>query len=55
VTATFDDYDAAIKAFWTGRDLQTQRQIESGKIDAETRGSVTGGLHLNALHDLIAG
>src|SRR5690348_12300179 len=51
---TFEDYDAAVRAFWTGRDLQTQKQIESGKIDAGTRGSVTGGLHLTALQDLIA-
>lgn len=55
VTATFEDYDAAIRAFWTGRDLQTQKQIESGSIDAGTRGSVTGGQHLSALQDLIAG
>jgi len=54
VTASYEDYDAAIKAFWAGRDLQTQKQLESGKVDAGTRGSVTGGLHLNALQDLIA-
>jgi type II restriction enzyme len=54
VTATFDDYDAAIRAFWTGRDLQTQKQIDSGKIDAGTRGSVTGGQHLTPLQDVIA-
>lgn len=52
--AKFEDYDAAVRAFWHGRDLQTQKQIESGKIDAGTRGSVTGGLHLTALQDLIA-
>jgi type II restriction enzyme len=55
VTPNFEDYDIAVKAFWAGRDLQTQKQVESGKIDAGTRGSVTGGLHLNALQDLIAG
>lgn len=54
MTATFTDYDAAVKAFWAGRDLQTQKQIESGTVDAGTRGSVTGGLHLSALQDLIA-
>jgi type II restriction enzyme len=43
MTATFEDYDAAVRAFWAGRDLQTQKQIDSGKIDAGTRGSVTGG------------
>jgi type II restriction enzyme len=55
VTATFEDYDTAVRAFWAGRDLQAQKQIESGKIDAGTRGSVTGGMHLSALQDLIAG
>jgi type II restriction enzyme len=55
VTTTFEDYDAAVKAFWAGRDLQTQKQTESGKTDAGTRGSVTGGLHLGALQDVIAG
>ena len=52
--ATREDYDAAVRAFWAGRDLQTQRQIESGRVDAGTRGSVTGGQHLTALQDLIA-
>lgn len=54
MTATFDDYDAAVRAFWAGRDLQTQRQIESGRVDAGTRGSVTGGQHLTPLQDVIA-
>lgn len=48
------DYDSAIRAMWTGRDLQTQRQIASGRIDAGTRGSVTGGQHMTPLHDVIA-
>jgi hypothetical protein len=55
VTAKYEDYDAAIRAFWAGRDLQTQKQIETGNVDAGTRGSVTGGTHLNALQELIAG
>jgi type II restriction enzyme len=54
VTASYEDYNAAVKAFWAGRDLQTQKQMEIGTIDAGTRGSVTGGLHLNALQELIA-
>ena len=54
VTATFDDYDTAIRAFWSGRDLQAQKQVESGKADAGTRGSVTAGKHLEAAQDLIA-
>lgn len=55
MTASHEDYNAAVKAFWAGRDFQTQRQVETGTIDAGTRGSVTGGLHLNALQELIAG
>jgi type II restriction enzyme len=54
VGATFQDYDAAIRAYWTGRDLQTQKQIESGRRDAGLRGSATGGQHLNALQELLA-
>lgn len=54
MTATFEGYDAAVRAFWAGRDLQTQKQIDSGKIDAGTRGSVTGGQHLGPLQDVIA-
>jgi hypothetical protein len=54
VTGTFDDYDAAVRAFWTGRDLQTQRQIDSGVVDAGTRGSVTGGQHMEPLQNVIA-
>lgn len=51
---SFEDYDAAIRAFWAGRDLQTQKQIDSGKRDAGTRGSVTGGKHLEPLQEVIA-
>jgi hypothetical protein len=54
VTTSFDDYDAAVRAFWTGRDLQTQKQIDSGRIDAGTRGAVTGGQHMTPLQDVIA-
>jgi Restriction endonuclease XhoI len=54
VTASSEDYNTAVKAFWAGRDLQTQKQVETGKVDAGTRGSATGGLHLNAMHQLIA-
>ena len=38
MTATFDDYDTAVKAFWAGRDLQTQKQVESGRTDVGTVG-----------------
>ncbi|MFT4200497.1 PaeR7I family type II restriction endonuclease [Gordonia sp. (in: high G+C Gram-positive bacteria)] len=48
------DFDSAIQAFWTGRDLQAQKQIESGKVDAGTRGAVTGGGHLQPMQDAVA-
>jgi type II restriction enzyme len=51
---TFEDYDTAIRAFWSGRDAQTQKQIDEGKIDAGTRGSVTGGKHMDPLQDVVA-
>ena len=47
-------FEAAVKAFWTGRDLQAQRQIDSGKLDAGLRGAVTGGQHLSALQEAVA-
>lgn len=54
VTVTTEDYNAAVRAYWTGRDLQTQKQIEAGKLDVGKRGSATGGRHLDALQQLIA-
>jgi type II restriction enzyme len=53
VTVTWDDFDDAVRAFWTGRDLQAQRQAQSGVTDAGTRGAVTGGGHLGALEQAV--
>lgn len=47
-------FDAAVRAFWAGRDLQAQRQVQSGQLDAGTRGAVTGGKHLRPLEDAVA-
>lgn len=52
--SVFDNFDSAVRAFWTGRDLQAQRQFESGQLDAGTRGAVTGGKHLRPLEDVVA-
>lgn len=54
MTVTQDDYDAAIRAYWAGRDLQAQKQLDSGRVDAGLRGTATGGAHLNALQELVA-
>jgi hypothetical protein len=46
-------FQAAINDYWTTREAQTAKQLASGKVDAGTRGSVTGGAHLHALTTLI--
>ena len=38
---------------WTGRLKQREKQAEAGKIDAGSRGDVTGGGHMGALELLI--
>ncbi|MFA6962819.1 MAG: PaeR7I family type II restriction endonuclease [Opitutaceae bacterium] len=37
----------SVKAFWGNRDAARQKQIEAGKVDAGTRGSVTGGKNMD--------
>ncbi len=49
-----DEFDTAVRAFWAGRDLQTQKQVDSGKVDAGSRGAVTGGQHLAPMQDAVA-
>lgn len=44
----------AIASFWNARDRQKQKQIEGGKIDAGTRGAVTGGTQMGALEVLVS-
>ena len=48
------DFAAAVKAFWGARDEQAERQLSQGKVDAGTRGAVTGGKHLDKVADLVA-
>jgi hypothetical protein len=42
-------FQDAVQAFWDARARQQQKQIEAGKIDAGTRGAVTGGTQMGAL------
>ncbi|MBI3910065.1 MAG: restriction endonuclease [Armatimonadetes bacterium] len=49
--ARFQD---AIQHFWTARERQQQKQVEGGRIDAGTRGAVTGGTQMGALEVLVA-
>lgn len=43
-----------MRLFWATREAQQQKQVASGKIDAGTRGAVTGGGHLNPIATLFA-
>lgn len=43
----------AVAAFWDARHRQQRKQHESGKIDAGTRGAVTGGTQMGALEVLL--
>lgn len=42
-----------MQSFWDARERQQQKQIEGGKLDAGTRGAVTGGSQMGALEVLI--
>lgn len=44
----------AVHSFWATRGAQAARQIETGRVDAGTRGAVTGGKHLDAVAELIS-
>lgn len=49
-----DRFRAAVQSFWVARDAQKQKQVEGGRIDAVTRGAVTGGTQMGALEVLVA-
>jgi hypothetical protein len=44
----------AIQSYWRGRAENLEKQKQSGRIDAGTRGEVTGGTQMGALEVLIA-
>lgn len=44
----------AIQSYWDARAKNMEKQVESGKIDAGTRGEVTGGTQMGALEVLVA-
>ena len=48
-----EQFQDAVQAFWDARDRQQHKQIEAGKIDAGTRGAVTGGTQMGALETLL--
>lgn len=45
---------AAVQSYWDARAKNKAKQIESGKIDAGSRGEVTGGTQMGALEVLVA-
>jgi hypothetical protein len=46
-------FQQAVDAFWTARDKQQEKQAKGGRIDAGTRGAVTGGTQMGALEVLV--
>jgi len=45
---------AAVQSYWDARRRNKEKQIQSGKIDAGTRGEVTGGTQMGALEVLVS-
>jgi restriction endonuclease XhoI-like protein len=44
----------AVQSYWDARAKNKEKQVQSGKIDAGTRGEVTGGTQMGALEILVA-
>ena len=44
----------AVQSYWDARAENKEKQVKSGKIDAGTRGEVTGGTQMGALEVLVA-
>jgi len=44
----------AVQSYWNARASNKEKQIEGGKIDAGTRGEVTGGAQMGAMEVLVA-
>ncbi|MBV9227096.1 MAG: hypothetical protein JOY85_23925 [Acidobacteriaceae bacterium] len=44
----------AVQSYWDARRQNKEKQVKSGKIDAGTRGEVTGGTQMGALEVLVA-
>lgn len=48
------DLQKAVQGYWDARRKNKQKQAQSGKIDAGTRGEVTGGTQMGALEVLVS-
>lgn len=49
-----DRFRRAVNYFWAARHTQQQKQIQSGSVDAGTRGAVTGGTQMAEMETLAA-
>lgn len=47
-------FHEAVQSFWNARAAQKKKQEDAGKIDAGTRGAVTGGTQMGALEVLVS-
>ena len=45
---------SAVQSYWTARALNKQKQVDAKKVDAGSRGEVTGGTQMAALELLVA-
>lgn len=45
---------AAVQSYWNARRQNKEKQVKSGKIDAGTRGEVTGGTQMGGLEVLVS-
>jgi hypothetical protein len=45
---------AAVQSYWNARRKNREKQVKSGKIDAGTRGEVTGGTQMGGLEVLVS-
>lgn len=48
-----ETFEAAVRQYWVVREAQSQKQRAGGRVDAGTRGAVTGGAHMDAMAELM--
>jgi len=48
-----ESFEDAVRDFWRVRTAQAKKQADSGKVDAGTRGAVTGGAHMDSMAKLM--
>lgn len=46
-------FEAAVREYWIVREAQAKKQRDGGRVDAGTRGAVTGGAHMDAMAELM--